>query len=148
MGEGTNKTHDRKAYTSTPDTRDWYHQDLIMSSTYEGTSKKDIEEIMLTLCKKSAAPKLMLPIRDPTKLEVIQFKTRLIDALAKCEGHSHDTGGHIHILTDLEEYQRRVGDPAAEMPKVPTIPKYSRDNNEELTETLMFFIKEAKVYDF
>eukprot|EP00536_Pseudo-nitzschia_multiseries_P004972 jgi/Psemu1/11400/gm1.11400_g len=66
--------------------------------------------------------KTMLPVNNPTKMDLVKFKSNLATALTKCSPTSY-VGGHVFLILDQEEYRNRVQDQDIDLPEQPTKPK-------------------------
>ena len=57
---------------------------------------------------------LMKPVEEPTKVDLITFKTNVGTALLKCR--STNEGGHVHLILNQEEYRDKINDETATLP--------------------------------
>jgi len=88
-------------------------------------------------------PKEMIPNVAPTRLDLIQFKSNLVEALAKCEGAVGLIGGHAYLVLTNAEFQRWIGDPQIPVPTKPVIPPIP-DKVEDMTLANAFYINRAE----
>jgi hypothetical protein len=56
----------------------------------------------------------MKPVEEPTKVDLITFKTNVTTAPLKCR--STNEGGHVHLILNQEEYRDKINDETATLP--------------------------------
>jgi hypothetical protein len=49
----------------------------------------------------------MTPVEEPTKVDLITFKTKAGTALLKCKSSTY-VGGHVHLILNEEEYRDKI----------------------------------------
>jgi hypothetical protein len=67
-----------------------------------------IKSIVGYLTKSKGGHLVMKPVEEPTKVDLITFKTNVGTALLKCK--STNEGGHVYLILNQEEYRDKIKD--------------------------------------
>ena len=88
-------------------------QDACIKMTKEKSTANLLEE---------TDPLILEALKRPTELEVITFKRHVVNAPPKCGGASTSQGGHIHLILNKTECQKRINKPNVTLPADPAPP--------------------------
>jgi hypothetical protein len=91
------------------DQQTWYP-----TAMSDETTKGAIKSIAGYLTKSKGGYLIMKPVEEPTKVDLITFKTNVGTALMKCK--STNDGGHVYLIFNQEEYRDKVKDETATLP--------------------------------
>jgi hypothetical protein len=72
------------------------------------TTKGAIKSIARYLTKSKVGHLVMKPVEEPTKVDLITFKTIVGTALLKCK--STNEGGHVYLILNQEESRDKIND--------------------------------------
>jgi hypothetical protein len=78
----------------------------------KGATAKSIAEY---LAKSKNGHLVMIPVEEPTKVDLITFKTKVGTALLKCKSKTQE-GRHVHLILNDEEYRDKINDDTATVP--------------------------------
>jgi hypothetical protein len=79
------------------------------------TKGATVKSIAGYLAKSKDGHMVMKPVEEPTKVDLIKFKTKVGTALLKCR--STNEGGHVHLILNDEEYRDKINDETATVPR-------------------------------
>jgi hypothetical protein len=91
------------------DQQTWYP-----TAMSDETTKGEIKSIAGYLTKSKGGYLIMKPVEEPTKVDLITFKTNVGTALMKCK--STNDGGHVYLILNQEEYRDKIKDETATLP--------------------------------
>jgi hypothetical protein len=80
----------------------------------ETTKGATVKSIAGYLAKSKDGHLVMKPVVEPTKVDLITFKTNVGTAFLKCR--STNEGGHVHLILNQEEYRDKINDETAALP--------------------------------
>jgi hypothetical protein len=86
----------------------------------KGATAKSIAEY---LAKSKNGHLVMIPVEEPTKVDLITFKTKVGTALLKCKSKTQEGGHDVHLILNNEEYKDKINDETATMPAKSIRPK-------------------------
>jgi hypothetical protein len=92
------------------DQQTWYP-----TAMSDGTTKgATVKSIAGYLTKSKVGHLVMKPVEEPTKVDLITFKTNVGTALLKCK--STNEGGHVHLILNQAEYRDKINNETATLP--------------------------------
>jgi len=64
----------------------------------------------------------MVPITEPTKVDIVTFRRCVASALTRCASATLSKGGHAFLILDESDYRNRLQDQKAALPTMPKTP--------------------------
>jgi hypothetical protein len=80
----------------------------------ETTKGATVKSIAGYLTKSKVGHLVMKPVEEPTKVDLITFKTNVGTAQLKCK--STNEGGRVYLILNQEEYRDKIKDETATLP--------------------------------
>jgi hypothetical protein len=99
------------------DQQTWYPT-AMSDETTKGATVKSMAGY---LTKSKDGHLVMKPVEEPTKVDLITFKTNVGTALLKCRSTSE--GGHVHLILNQKECRDKINNETATLPRKTIIPK-------------------------